>query len=88
MYYFFILNFRRDQRSLTNAFSFFLSLIMVYLTLVYVAYDKSSSIHEVLLDILYKLVPIGILLFSVAMIINGFIVLKKEGKNYQIRYQY
>lgn len=77
----FIINFKRDQRSLTNAFLFLLSIVMIYLELVFIAYQKFLTIHEILLDVLYKIVPIGIVLLSIAMIINGFVVLKKEGRS-------
>ena len=53
---------------------------MIYLSIVSIAYEKSSAIHGVLINVLYNVIPMGILLFSVVMIVNGIVVLKKEGK--------
>lgn len=76
---FFVFNFKRDQRSLVNAFLFLLSIAMIYLSIVAFVYERLPVIHEAMLDVLYKVVPFGLLLFAVLMIINGFVVLKKEG---------
>lgn len=76
----FILNFKKDQRSLVNAFLFLMCLVTLYLSIVSITYKKSEILHAALLDILYKIIPMGLILFSILMIINGFIVIKKEGK--------
>lgn len=75
----FLFNFKRDQRSLLNAFLFLLSIVMIYLSIVSLVYERLPILHEALLGVLYKVIPVGILIFAVLMIINGFVVLKKEG---------
>lgn len=44
-------------------------------------YDhQMERFHLFLMAFLYGLVPIGLLLFAILMILNGFVILKKEGK--------
>ncbi len=75
----FIFSFYRDRRSLLNAL-FLLSIVMMYLSIVSLVYERFPLFHQILLGILYGVVPLSIFLFAIFMIINGVIVLKKEGK--------
>ncbi|NLW52239.1 MAG: YdcF family protein [Tissierellia bacterium] len=77
----FIYSFTRDKRNLVNAFLFLISIAMIYLSIISLAYEKLPKVHIFLLDVLYKMLPISILIFAILMIINGFVVLKKEGKS-------
>lgn len=53
---------------------------MIYLSLVNFTYNTFDIFHEGLLDLLYKGIPIAILIFAFLMILNGIVVIKKEGK--------
>lgn len=83
----FIVSFRRDPRSLINAFLFLLSIGTVYLSLVALVYERLPKLHNLMLDILYKFIPTLIVVLAVLMIANGLVVLKKKkGKGYPILY--
>lgn len=75
----FVISFVYDKRKLSNAFLFLASLGLIFLSCAWFAYDQQLEIlHSLLMLFLYASVLIGLLLFSVGMIINGFVILKKE----------
>lgn len=77
----FVVSFYHDRRKLSNAFLFVLSLGLLFMSLTQFVYDhQMERFHLFLMAFLYGLVPIGLLLFAILMILNGFVVLKKEGK--------
>lgn len=77
----FWISFRNDKRKLVNAFLLLFALTFSYLFLISFAYEKYPTLHDFLLGILYLVVPGIILIVGIFFIINGLIVLRKEGKS-------
>ncbi|MGT2844400.1 YdcF family protein [Streptococcus hongkongensis] len=76
-----VFSIKRDPRKLINIFLLFSALVGFYLSLVSLAYERAPQLHEFLLTILYKILPVFIFVFGLLMIINGIIILRKEGKS-------
>lgn len=77
----FIVSFRDDKRKISNAFLFLASVGFLFLSVVQFAYDNHfNDIHQLLLLCLFVLFPLFLVIFAVYMIINGFVILKKESK--------
>lgn len=76
----FLVSFYQDKRRLINAFLLLLSLIFAYFSLVVWTYQHLPDLHELLLAGLYLLLPGLSTIFAILLMINGVIILKKEGK--------
>ncbi|MGT2933594.1 YdcF family protein [Streptococcus catagoni] len=76
-----IISIKRDARKLINIFLLFFALVGTYLSLISLAYERAPQLHEILLTILYKVLPVAVLGFALLMIVNGIIILRKEGKS-------
>lgn len=76
----FLLSVWREPRRLINIFLLLFSLLFLYLSGVRLAYENSRPAHVILLLFLYAVVPLTVLGFGVFMVVNGFIVRRKEGK--------
>ncbi|MFS1663503.1 YdcF family protein [Streptococcus sp. zg-JUN1979] len=76
----FALSFRRDPRNLWNSLLLLAFLSSSYLWLTRLAYEQSSSAYQ-LLSIPLLLLPLLMLGLGGFLIINGLIILKREGKS-------
>lgn len=78
----FVISFINDKRKLSNAFLFLVSLTLIFLSITSFVYDNHlDQIHKYLMIILYAFIPVSLILFAVFMIVNGFVILKKERKS-------
>lgn len=78
----FLISFKNDKRKLINAFLFLASLGLIFISFAKFVYDHNLEIiHQSLMGFLYGVLPLGLFLFAIFMIANGFVVFKKEGKS-------
>ncbi|MBF0778219.1 YdcF family protein [Streptococcus cuniculi] len=76
----FVISFWREPRNLLNAFLFLFALGFLYLSALELAFAHSDAIYLLLLMVFLS-VPFVIILVGVFLFLNGFIILKKEGKS-------
>lgn len=76
----FIISFWRDPRNLLNAFLFLFALGFLYLSALELAFAHSDTLYILLLAVFLSM-PLVIVLVGIFLFINGFIILKKEGKS-------
>lgn len=76
----FIISFWRDPRNLLNAFLFLFALGFLYLSVLELAFLHSDTLYTLLL-LIFLSIPLVIVLVGIFLFINGFVVLKKEGKS-------
>ncbi|MGL5255646.1 MAG: YdcF family protein [Proteocatella sp.] len=69
----------KEPRRFRNAILFILTLFLLFLSIAAASYDN-SIFYSLVLMFTYGLVPMCMLLFSIALIASGFIMIKKEGK--------
>lgn len=76
----FLIMFRKDTRYLGNSFFLLSSLALLYMSLIVFTYEYLPVLYTILLLGLV-LIPFLFFLFGLFLIINGFIVLRREGKS-------
>lgn len=76
----FIISFLRDPRNLWNAFLFLFALGFLYFSALELAFEHSDTLYTLLL-LIFLSVPFMIVLVGLFLFINGFVILKKEGKS-------
>lgn len=76
----FVGSFWRDPRNLLNAFLFLFALGFLYLSAVELAFVHSDTLYMLLL-LLFLSMPLIIVLVGVFLFVNGFVILRKEGRS-------
>lgn len=78
----FLIFFFKDKRQLINAFLLLNAIIFTFLSITNFTYEKDlNGAYGIMLAVFYALIPVLLFVFSIFMIVNGIITLKKEGKS-------